>query len=359
MKIIDKLIDRWHILVMAVLILSLSSVTWFQFVLTGIENDATITNLFDLQWSVYKNDKLSKIDSLLSYYALGGEIISDQVAEGQDKWLFYKSKTDGDSISDFEGTGLHTPEEMEQVAQAALNTQEEIEKRGIRFVILVAPNKENVYSEYMPEIYKHAEISRTDILIEYLQNKGVNIVSPKKELLEEHSEHQLYYRYDTHWNQLGAYIGVRDTLQNWNISIPELSDRNISAESINGNYHYGCDDDLAKLVGLRSVFSDETDYEIDGNVPMDWTQFKIEQDNEIISHFHNDNAAVSSGILLVGDSFRSAMVPALKEQFEDVYVVHRLFYSPDMIDDIAPEYMIAEYVERQSYTIADIESLIE
>ena len=395
---------KWHITIIVGIVLILSIASWFLFIkgigskiihrfsdnkeniVISIQEDATIPaenkisfpaeqpgqtsiyskitglidkgiNYIDGHWSVVEKSSLSKIDSLITYYGTGA-ISSSQVIEGSDKWLFYRGRGDGMPIEDYEGTNLYTQSEMEKTAIAAIWTQDELSKRGIIFTILIAPNKENIYSEYMPDMYTHAEQSRVDILVEYLKSKGVNVIWPKDELLDNHLSSQVYYRYDTHWNQLGAYIGVRSTLSAWNISMPELSNRSVLAKELKGNYHICGGDDLAKMAGLRSVFSDEVEYEVSGTVLMDWQTFETEQSNSEISHFHNESAANNVRVLLVGDSFRSSMVPSLREQFADVYVVHRSYYTPEMLDQVNPDYLIAEYVERYSDDLRSVYSLL-
>ena len=141
--------------------------------------------------------------------------------------------------------------------------------------------------------------------------------------------------------------------------MPELPNRNTLSRTLNGYYHYHGEDDLAKMIGLRSIFSDEKEYEVDGTVQMDWTTYEEEQTSNKISHFYNENAIKNSRVFLIGDSFRSSMVPALREQFVDVYVVHRSYYTTKMLDEIHPDYLIAEYVERYSSEIGEIASLLK
>lgn len=107
-------------------------------------------------------------------------------------------RTDGNHIADYEGTNPYTDSEMENMLKASLSVQNKFADRGTHFVILVPPNKENIYSEFMPDTYKHADTSSTDSLIKYLYDRGVNIVSPKEELLTYHQDFQVYYSYDTH-----------------------------------------------------------------------------------------------------------------------------------------------------------------
>lgn len=261
-----------------------------------------VTDLLDTVWNenMYEKSALSQMDVISTYYVTG-DISSTQVIAGRDKWLFYKSATDGNPIGDYEGTNRYSEDEKHGLMQQALKTQKELEKRGTTFALLIAPNKENVYSEKMPDTYNHAEVSSTDLLIEYLQSNGVHAVSPKAELLEKHLSHQLYYSYDTHWNQLGAYIGVKSVLASWGIEIPDLSSRKILSYALRDNYHYCALDDLANMVKLRSqVFHDETEYEIDGTGLMDWPKFEAEQNSKEISYFYNPDAKEKASVLLGG-----------------------------------------------------------
>ena len=54
-----------------------------------------------------------------------------------------------------------------------------------------------------------------------------------------------------------------------------------------------------------------------------------------------------------------SQAPSLCEIFSDVYVIHRSYYRTALLDEINPDYLIAEYVERYSSKIGDIEFLIE
>lgn len=352
--------EKWYINVIIILIFALSLLSWIKYAKKVCDKALKTKSAetsgteggegSELRWSVFKEPYLSKIDSLSGYMILG-EIISDQVIGGSNNWLFYKSSSDADPIGDYEGTNLFTEQEIQDMTASVLETQDEMEDRGIKFAVVVAPNKENVYSEYMPVVYHHADESAADILIDHMKESGVNVISPKDDLLKDHLTDQIYYSYDSHWNQLGAYIAVRDVLSFWGLSMPDLSEREISSKELRLDYHDSGEDDLALIAGIRSFLTDEMEYEVEGTVPMDWNAFTMEQLSGAVSFFHNDQAVNDASVLLVGDSFRHSMVPALREQFADVYVVHRTYYRDDIIDEINPDYVIDEYVERYSREI--------
>lgn len=112
------------------------------------------------------------------------------------------------------------------------------------------------------------------------------------------------------------------------------------------------------MLGLRWVFNDEKEYKVDGTVDIEWERFANEQADGM-SHFKNDNAMICGVVFLIGDSFRTSMVPLLGETFSDVYVVHRNSYEPEMFNEVSPDYLILEYVERYSSCIGEISFLVQ
>lgn len=350
---------EWHIIFIVLGLCLYSALCWGKFCVSKIKSsDLNIeidTILSDWESDTYKMGKFCRVDTLFTYLTTG-ELASKQVAEGENGWLFYKSQVDGDPIGDYEGTNYYNDSELKDILCNAIMTQEKIEGKGIQFEILIAPNKENIYSEYMPDTYVHAEESRTDILVKYLQANGVNVSYSKNEMLAQHLKTQLYYSYDTHWNQLGAYIGVRNVLENWEIEIPKLENRTISSSKLKGQYHACAEDDLANMLGLRDIiYNDEIEYVVDDTQKINWETYAEEQGNNSVSHFENKNAIKSATIFLVGDSFRTSMLPSLGEVFSDVYVIHRSAYTENLLDEIQPDYLIVEYVERYSNEIGKME----
>lgn len=278
----------------------------------------------------------------LIYYATG-IFNSNHVIWGKDDWLFYSSTNSGDPIADYEGTNRFSIEEMEKIKINMLNQQEILRNMGIEFCLLIPPNKENVYSQYMPDKYIHTDKTRTDILLEYLYAGGINCINPKESLINCDEKYRTFYKLDTHWNELGAYIGTKEALETFGIMLPDLSDDEIETGTSTVS-------DLADMVGLTSVFP------IDYGFKMTFTNTSGEitaDEDGYVTHYHNDNAYVEGCIFLIGDSFRSAMIPVLRAAFQDFYVVHRSNYQADMLYNIHPDYVILEIVERHSEQLLD------
>ena len=154
----------------------------------------SLINSVNLTWTVYEDSTLSKIDSVATYYTTG-EVSSVQVIGGSDGWLFYRATKYGtDSIGDYEGTNLYTLQELDAISKSVLKAQNELEKKGIKVVFFIPPNKENVYSEFMPDTYSHADVSRSDLLIECLKEKGIDV---QKEFISPSGDNTFYKRSGT------------------------------------------------------------------------------------------------------------------------------------------------------------------
>lgn len=308
----------------------------------------------DSAWydKIYKKKELNALHSMYTYYTLK-EILSSQVVAGKEDWLFYVEKIDSDSIADYEGTDRYTEAELMEFLYATVENQNRMNEKGIQLAVLVVPNKENVYSEYMPDYYIHNPISNTDLLVEYLKSNGINIVSSKEDMLKLSSKYQLYYPYDSHWNQLGAYVAVGTVLRQFDIHMEELQNRKITSYPLHGNYHEGAWSDLANMSGLNYVLNDEREFEVEGTIQMDWNQYAISQYNKEVWHYNNPDAMVAGKVFLIGDSCRTAMIPALSEVYQDVYVIHRTDYNPQMLEAVQPDYVIVEYVERYANQMKD------
>lgn len=280
-------------------------------------------------------------------YRISGICNSDQVIIGNDGWFFYSSKTDGDPIADYEGTNYYTDEQLVAAKNNILETQKKLEDRGIGFCVIVPPNKERVYSEYMPLKYKYAQETRTDVLLNYLQQSGASVVNPNNEILKFSDDFKTYYKQDTHWDELGGYIGTKCALDTFNLSVPELDESIVEKDS-------KCNSDLVGIASLDGVF--ESDYGLTTSRTLhDIDDSKM--DEKTPCHFHNDKAEFDKTILLIGDSFRKSMAPNLAYCFKDVYVIHRDNYERKMLDSIAPDYLISEFVERYSDNIGTFKIL--
>ena len=292
---------------------------------------------------------LVRANGVIDYRLFRSAGSSPYVIIGKEGWLFYKGQQANfeQPEEDYKGTNLFTEEELLKIRENMLNARDLLRDRGTEFVIMVAPNKERMYSEYMPAAYgEPAEEYRLKQVVEYLrETTDLTVVSPYEELAaykNSHPDKPIYYKYDTHWNNLGSYIGARELdaalglpEEEW---LPPAEDVTIT-EVENGVY------DLAEMIGMQDELRDDKVY-----VLSEYSKHPIE--TQVIGggteyRYHNP---VGDGdprkVFLVGDSFSTMMGIYVASRFNDMYLNSYRFYEPWMLAVEDPDILIYEVVER-------------
>jgi lysophospholipase L1-like esterase len=109
-----------------------------------------------------------------------------------------------------QGEKANWPVSRDQL-EKAVNTIEAynqfLKKRGIRFIFLPIPNKENIYHDYLPNPRRPVFLEQ---LIEELKNRGVETVDTQRAFEEEYRKHSalLFFLDDTHWNPKGVRLAA-------------------------------------------------------------------------------------------------------------------------------------------------------
>ena len=129
-----------------------------------------------------------------------GTSVEEQVILGSDGWLYFS-----DTLPDYMGQGM-SDAELRYLANDLALMQEYIESQGKQFAFTIAPNKNSIYPEHMPDYIenRHGESNAARIGA-YLDTAGVNYLDLFENL---GSEENLYYKTDTHWNSRGAALAA-------------------------------------------------------------------------------------------------------------------------------------------------------
>lgn len=269
-------------------------------------------------------------------------LVSDEVILGKEDWLFYRGDR---SIELITGKEEYLDYEKEAIIKNTQENARKLKEKNIDMYVLVLPNKENLYREYLPDTIPSAKhLSQAEEMIEYIkENTDVNLIYPKEELTKMKEKYQIYRKIDTHWNQIGACIGTIalqkeiDTEFNYNIEEIYVETEENEEEC-----------DLARFIGMEKNWS-EKKLEVTNFYP-DITTSVITNDKyeEYISNAENKKT-----VLLIGDSFRNNTRDYLPKLYEKVIYMHRDQYSEEIIEEINPDIVIIEVVERYFRSLAD------
>ena len=261
---------------------------------------------------------------------------STQVLLGKENWLFYKTQNDGYPIYDYMGINHFSEEEMAAMASNLILARDYFEKeKGIRFVAATIPNKEIVYAEYMPDtIARVNSVSRGEQFATYMQNNtDVAYVYPKAAFLEQKEHYPLFYKTDTHWNHIGAFVGVQEIFNT-------LYGSKMAPEGV--VFTQGRKDfagDLSVIAGVADQYAIDTVYEFDPE-SADSSQKRMET------------------AIVVGDSFGGFLSVIARGYYEEVYWIDTDEFRVSMVDEYGADVVIWETVERLQETYMQ-ESLLD
>lgn len=249
---------------------------------------------------------------------------SRNVIIGNDDWLFYNACIfDSTGLNEYSGFNPWNAEQLYQVAKNINAIKNWCQKNNIKFELVLCPNKQSIYSEYLPSCYTKIGDNRYDQLM-----KSVPDLINLKAIFLKHknqSKQPLYYKTDTHWNLFGAYLASKELYKKWKPFYPELND--ISKVSFQDSIiPNGLD--LANMLVLNNFYKDS------------YTDVEFETQN---------NGKKIPQLLIVHDSFLSSMLPSLNQLFSNITTRHLYsegIPSPEYLLKHKPDVFIIEYVER-------------
>ena len=268
---------------------------------------------------------------------------NSSVIKGKDGWLFYNSKhnEESDSLGDYQGTNKYTEGELALFAKSLNAKKEFLDERGIEFHIMIVPNKEQIYPEYMPSnIYKNEGTSKTDELVAYLEeHTDVNIIYLKDEMLnyKENLEYDIYNKTDSHWNNIGAYLGFVALMKEIdpNFKPIPLEDLKMTAEHLE-------DGDLAAMLALEGELEDiEYEFEYREDIKIELTEYKGKAMNRYKSINENGKK-----LLMYRDSFTVKLAPFLNKEFEESAFVWGIPFNQAQVEREDPDIVVVQVAER-------------
>ena len=308
---------------------------------------STNINEYPKKYEEYFNDylpfrnELVKLKNLNDIFVFNNLVHKDLIL-GKEKWLFLKWDS---LIPNYMGTYTYTTEELERAKNNLIRLKEVFNQNGADFYMVICPDKNQIYPEYMPDYIKriHPEFNATDVFIKYMkENTDLNIIYLKEYFLDVKKYYPIYYKFDAHWNKLGAYFGYQEIMNN--IGKDYININNISLQRIDNAENTPS---LAKLASLRNsklykydteyIISNYTEYKYRLLTNYRWEYISCESDSK-------DNTS----IVMIRDSFADNIFDYMSTRFSKTsYIIaNGDSYSISNIIKTNPNIVIYLSVER-------------
>lgn len=262
------------------------------------------------------------------------------VINGREGWFFYAGSN---AINCYKRNSFFEEEYMQGIVENLKALKEETNQSGIQLELLILPNKEEIYDEYMPTYYMKPDgPNRTDILVDYIrQNCDLPVIYPKNEMRMEKDAYQLYFKYDTHYNCLGALIAYEQLIDSLGKERSYLSDFEVRKEEMKGRL--SGKGDLENMMGFSGRFNYDYEYFV--------SEYPLLTDWEA-TEYTNDDSVYKESVLLVGDSFRISLLPYFSKDFRRVKTVDFLACTQEILDECQPDIIILELLERNDEALS-------
>lgn len=261
---------------------------------------------------------------------------TNKVIKGRDGWLFFKRCG---SIRNFQNLDLFSKEELEEITQYIESIDNYCKKRNKKFYFVITPDKNKIYGEFYPYSIKKTNPdskSRAFQLIKYLEeNTSIKVIYPYEALHKEKSKNKpLYFKTDTHWNELGAYVAYKEIMKVIN------SDNKLKMATIGSISYSKYSGDLNEMLTKRLKQKKEIIPSIQvKNKSHTCLKTKDKHDVQECQNIYGKQS-----LLMYRDSFTISLIPLLAETFKHSKYIWDYSANPQDIDNY--DVIILETVER-------------
>lgn len=240
-----------------------------------------------------------------------GTVPSKDLIVGDGGWLFYRPSVDSGSVGAAVDSSVLKAWTHEVAERSAA-----LRGRGVAYLFLVAPNKETIHPERLPQWARESRSPhpRTDEWIASLTAEERSlVVDPRSLLRAAAASEQVYSSLDTHWNDLGASIVAAAVVDRLRAAVPPVPA--VAASFVRDATAKTCGD-LGAMGGLRGVITE------DERTVSDVPRLPREAGTVRGTFTLPGTGRSKDPVLLVyGDSFVIGLAPFFTKSFQRVVVV--------------------------------------
>ena len=272
--------------------------------------------------------------------------IPEKIVIGKEDWLFLG---DGYSkaITETKGITNFSEEELNKITNNIIEFEKYFKQKQIKFFLAIAPEKSTVYGDNLP-IKQSSKQTKLEQLRKRLSAIGFNLIDLKADLKKDQS-YPLYYKTDSHWNQIGMYYGYLRLMKSICPSFPMvkiLQFDNFSIDSSNRNYT----GDMAWQLSLKTK---EPRFNLTSLIKKERVKLpnKYKRPSSYVYNpesyerrYENMNGKLK--VLIFHDSFFQEMQKFIAESFQNTVFIWSTM-DKGIIEKEKPDIVIREMVERE------------
>jgi hypothetical protein len=295
-------------------------------------------------------DFLIQTNSWLKADLLGVSTNREVVEIGKDDWLVYVEDEVREAVL---REVYFTPDQLKQIRKMLVERQQWLRLRGCSFYLLVAPMSSYIYPEILPPgLVSCKPKNGLTTLLNFLKTTtDLHIIEPDSLLLAAKKHFDLYYKRDTHWNDVGAYIAYKDVISNIKQEFPAISPSlPLDRFRFTLPNYLG---DLDRMLGVSESFKRPSI-----RLSLKQKNYTVVNETQNLSgikhlygsvHQYQHNLSPKLPKLYMNhDSYGDFLIEYLSEHFgQSTYEFVRAF-EPESIEKYNPDIVIWEFVNRMA-----------
>ncbi|MBF0480152.1 MAG: hypothetical protein HQK81_09320 [Desulfovibrionaceae bacterium] len=299
---------------------------------------------------------LVRMQNILDVIYLSSSTMYDPVLLTPDKWFFLaKENNDLNVLEDFRNVNAYAPAQLDYWREIFSERKKWLDSQGIKYLMVICPNKSTVYPERVPAKYNQAHsYTRLDQLINHVRAGGIDVLDLREALKKESRLNKAYYETDSHWTTYGALAGYREIVEHLSRDFPgikpkELSDFNIS-------FHHGFLNSLSSMLALGNLFPEDRIIfipKLGYKMRITETPVRSSAYFQPTKTIETDDPGLPKAIVF-RDSFAEELLPLLGEHFSRALFLWPFptdrkkvrYFDKAIIASEKPDVVIEEFVER-------------
>jgi len=274
---------------------------------------------------------------------------------GRDGWIFDNWQ---DSVDYYRGIKPFTREQLHTWRQVLETRKNQLDRLGIKYLVVVIPNKHTIYPEFLPQsLNRVSGISRLDQLLRYLgTDSGVTVLDLRGPLFSAKDKGLLYGTTDSHWNDLGVFSAYREIIRKLSIWFPQL--HALPRKAFETRIVIEKGGDVARILGLEDVMGEKQPVltplhpleKKSGTLDVYWRYMLAGRGWPIV--LENAGSKLPSAVIFHDSFVYPFMRELLSEHFRRVVFVGQskkwvMKFDLDFIKKEHPDVVIEMFVERR------------
>ncbi len=285
--------------------------------------------------------------SHFKYSLLQVSPLPEKMVMGKNKWLFLGNSFEK-VFDQHRGLVSFPDDTLNKSIDHLISYQRELNQRGIRLYVTVAPDANTIYPENMPDnlpIVPHG--SSFDRFKQLLASRTtIPFIDLRQPLLTGKAKRPVYYHNDTHWNNWGALLATRALVERIHHDVPKEvpmpRDDEFTIEQ--KGLKMG---DLAYITALADYYPQAPFFAVTPAEDKAARQvFELPITPPLTAHFRS-NTGSATRLLYFGDSFTPSIAPLLAAYFNESFFIDKSQFKLPLVEACKPNIVILEVVERK------------